>query len=609
MDLSFSQQYFEMMSGKISRYGRMWAEDTEEIAIEMAAIVGGGWHKDGLPHHYERMRKILWPELDNHRWEELCRNEIIKNKVTVLMGPASSGKTHSPAWIYLCEYYCFPEEMLVLCSSTDLRGLELRVWGEIKNLHTRAQERVDWLPGNLVDSKHCITTDDVDVDGGRDLRKGIIGIPCVQNGKFIGLGKYAGIKQKKIRLIADEAQFMGASFLSALANLDKNPDFRATIIGNPNDPLDPLGKAAEPLDGWTNHLEPQITCVWKTRFMDGYCVNLVGTDSPNFDYPENEPTRFPYLISREKIERTLSFFAKDSIEYYSQCIGVMKVGMLARRVLTRELCRQFNASEPVIWKGSPRTKVAALDASYGGDRCIFGIAEFGEDLNGKTVLVMYPYEIIPILVNSPLSAEDQISTFVKLKCEAGGVKPENFFHDSTGRGSLGTSLARIWSPQCNPVEFGGPSTQRPVTNDFFIDEDVQTSSVGRTTVKKRLKTCYEHYVKFVTELWFSVRYCVEAGQMRGMADDVIEEFCLRQWDRKKGEKIEIETKAQMKERVGRSPDLADWCAIIVEGARRLGLKISKLTPPEKKSDSKTDALSRFQNNFAIMQRARQLTAR
>lgn len=74
---------------------------------------------------------------------------------------------------------------------------------------------------------------------------------CVQGGKYVGLGKYAGIKQKRMRLIADEAQFMGLTFLSAFANLDKNPDFRAIVLGNPNDILDPLGKAAEPLDGWS----------------------------------------------------------------------------------------------------------------------------------------------------------------------------------------------------------------------------------------------------------------------------------------------------------------------------------------------------------------------
>jgi hypothetical protein len=315
------------------------------------------------------MRNILWPHLDDHRWNQLCLKTICESKICVLMGPKSSGKTNTAAWWALCDYYCFPETTCILVSSTDFRGLDLRVWGEIKMLHETAQER-HHVPGYLLETKRAICTDDIDVDEARDLRKGIIGIPCIQNGKYVGIGRYAGIKQKRMRLIADEASWMGSSFLSAFANLDGNDDFRAIVLGNPNDILDPLGKAAEPKDGWGSHLEPAKTAVWETRFMNGRCVNLIGTDSPNFDYPENEPTRFPYLISREKIANTKSFFSEESSEYYSQCIGSMKIGMMMKRVITRDLCVQFKAmNQDVVWNGKT-TKICGLDAAYGGDRCV-----------------------------------------------------------------------------------------------------------------------------------------------------------------------------------------------------------------------------------------------
>src|SRR5438445_9633401 len=143
----------------------------------------------GLYWHYERMRQILWPNLDNHRWHKLCRNQILKNKVTVLMGPGSAGKSHEAAWIYLCEYFCFPQETLVLVSSTDMRGLRLRVWGEITDLWQRAKDAYEYLPGNLLDSRVAITTDrleDKEVSEDRrvrDMRKGIVGIPTVQGNK------------------------------------------------------------------------------------------------------------------------------------------------------------------------------------------------------------------------------------------------------------------------------------------------------------------------------------------------------------------------------------------------------------------------------------------
>lgn len=563
------------MAELIEKYGARWPASATDLEIEMVCIrKGGHWTKDGrdcgagLPHHYEEMRRLIWPELDDHRWHRVCRDSILANKVTVLMGPGSSGKTHEAACTYLCEYLVFPKDTCVLVSSTDMRGLRLRVWGEINMLWEKAHERFPWLPGHLIDSKLAICTDDLDEEKARDLRKGIIGIPCIQNGKFVGLGKYAGIKQKRMRLIADEAQFMGGAFLSAFANLNKNEDFRAIILGNPNDPLDPLGKAAEPLDGWTGHLEPDKTAVWKTRFMDGVCVNLIGTDSPNFDFPPEQPTRYKYLISREKIANTLSFFPKDSIEYYSQCVGAMKIGTLSRRVITRDLCRQFHALDDVIWRGAPTTKIYALDAAYGGDRCVGGWIEFGPDISGKIILFVHPPQIIPIRIATNVEAEDQIAARVKEDCLAAGVPPENMFHDATGRGSLGTALARVWSAQTNPVEFGGKPTERPVSLDHFVFDPVLRA--------RRLKLCSEHYSKFVTELWYSVRYCVEAGQMRNLPEDVMEEGCMREWTLVKGDRRELETKEDMKERVGRSPDLFDWLAIAVEGARRRGFQISKL---------------------------------
>jgi len=563
------------MAAKRILYNLQWEPQVTDAEIEMWMIR----HPENKgfvspTHHYGRMRKAIWPELDDEsngqRWHKLCRDEIRRKnaKITVLLGAGSSGKTHEAAWNYLCEYYVFPEETCVLVSSTDLRGLELRVWGEIKSLHDRAVSRFNFIPGILIDSKHCISTDDVEDGDVRDIRKGIVAVPTIQGGKMIGLGKWVGIKQKRMRLVADEAQFMSASFLSAFSNLDKNVDFQAIVLGNPVDVLDPLGRAAEPKDGWTSHLEPTKTETWDTKFMNGRCVNLIGTDSPNFDFDPDKPAKFPYLISRQKIANTLSFFTKDSIEYFSQCVGSMKIGMLNRRVITRDMCEKFGAMETPIWHGdSHTTRIASLDSAYGGDRCPLTDIEFGKAVDGKIIINIIRQVIVPISVRSELIPEDQISEFCKSYCEAQGIPPENFFHDSTGRGSLGTSLARMWSPKCNPVEFGGSPTARPVSLDLSIKDD--------KTGQMRLKRCDEHYSKWVTEAWWAVRLAIESQQFKGMTEEIMEEGCMREWKMVKGFRIEIESKLDMKERVGRSPDLFDSLVIAVEGARRLGFHISK----------------------------------
>jgi hypothetical protein len=442
-----------------------------------------------------------------------------------------------------------------------------------------AKEKFDWLPGYPLDSKRCITTDELDSDdferaAARDLRKGVVCVPTVMGGRSVGLGKWIGRKQVHVRLVADDCTAMSSTFLSGFANLNNNVDFQATICFNPDDVLDPGGIASEPKDGWSSHMEPTKTCIWDTKFYNGRCINLVGTDSPNFDFPQHLPPRYPYLVSQKKINETLSAFPKDSFEYYSQCVGVMKISQMSRRVITRDLCRQFHALDNAIWDGSDTTLIGGLDASYGGDRCVGGHCEFGKCMDGKIRLMFHPYHIVPVKVRTgePMAEEDQISDYEKTYSEAHQVKPENYFHDSTGRGSLGTSLSRIWSSNCNPIEFGGSPTKRPVTMDTFINDKV--------TGERRLKRCDEHYSKFVTELWYSLRYAIEADQIRGLPEDVMDELCRREWDRVANDKIEVESKSDLKERIRKSCDLGDWAAICLEGARRKGFAISKLSNSE-----------------------------
>lgn len=610
---------------KITKYGFKFDTKLEDdcgclvwddLGIEMFAAKQGDafFAKNGTSRsfHFENIRKIIWPNLDSHRWHELCRDEICKNKVTVLMGCGSSGKTHEAAWIYLVDYWLFPEDTCVLVASTDIRGLRKRVWGEISMLWESGVQKFPKLAGHMLDSAIAITTDNIEESEigerkARSMRKGIFGVPCVTGGKFVGLAKFVGIKQKRMRLIADEASMMGETFLSAFANLNKNEDFRAIVLGNPNDPLDPLGRAAEPKEGWTDdYMEPTKTRVWDTRFMNGRCVNLIGTDSPNFDFPPNEPTRYKYLISKEKIEDTLSFFPKDSMEYYSQCVGSMKIGTIARRVLSRDMCKQFGAIHDPVWADEKRTKVYFVDSSYGGDRCVAGWGEFGMDVSGKQILAFNEPKIIPILVGKGSEPEDQIARFVKEDCESESIPASHMGHDSTGRGALGTALAREWSADCHPIDSGGRPTKRPVSLDLLV--------VDEETKQKRPKRCDEHYDRLVTEFWFSVRYAVEAGQVRSLPEEAQEELCARKWDRVRGDKIAVEVKdgtpnrPGMKQRTGKSPDVGDWAAGIVEMARRKGFLISKLGNPDLSRKKQNDWFAKEAEKADKLLKARQLQA-
>jgi hypothetical protein len=235
-----------------------------------------------------------------------------------------------------------------------------------------------------------------------------------------------------------------------------------------------------------------------------------------------------------------------------------------KRVITRTIVVKFKAMEDVTWEGTQLTKVAGLDAAYsgvGGGRCVFCELWFGRDKYGRLILWYRgrPF-IIPVAGKSLLMPEEQIAQEVKRQCLLRGIQPENFGYDATGRGTLAVHLARIWSANVNPIEFGGNPTERMVSEQMRIP-------------------CSMYYGKFVTELWYSVRLIIESGQFRGLPDEVAEEGYLRAWDIYDNNKIDVEPKKDMKIRLGRSPDLFDALVCAVEIARRRGFKIESLEAP------------------------------
>lgn len=549
---------------------------------------GGRWvhngvtYGEGLLHHYLEARKWAWPSRYRHRWTDLIYSEILKNQITIFMGAASTQKTgHISEWCLL-DYWAFPNNTFVLVSTVTVDKLETNIFGELKMLFQDARDRFPGeLAGNLLDYKHAITTDcikdsDFDESRARDMRKGIMGRACYQGHQHVGLGIFAGIKQERFRFVGDELQAMAPTFMDAWPHMFSNPDVKIIGSGNPNhDPDDQLGQAAEPIGGWSSMPEPNKTSTWPTRKLGAVCVNLVGTDSPNFDNPKDI---YPRLIGRKFIERLIHDHGENSPEYYRLAKGVMKLGMAVNRVITSQLCREHEAHDKAFWSGKERIKVHALDPAYGGrDRCVSRSGEFGEGIDGKMILRLDPPKVLQLNLQDARSPEDQIAAQVKSELELKGIDPRNSGYDSVGKGTVGFAFSRVFGSNCPiPVDSGMKCTSRPVREGLFVYDE----ELGH----ERLKRCDEHYSKFVTEMWFSVRYCIEASQLRELDDATMREGCWREYYSVAGNKIEVEPKDDMRERKGKSPDLFDCLAVLVEMARRRGFKIDRLSSGEVEED-------------------------
>lgn len=561
----------------IKHYDLEWEEDADPLQIEFQFIRGGGTIQvdgktfgKGLFHHYRAAIELLWPEDDRTRWSDLILRGIVENEVCVLLGSSDSGKTWASAKWTLVDYWCFPDSTLTLVSSTEGRGLELRIWGTIKKLFNSARERYPWLDGTALESLKTITTEKIDEKGARarSIQTGIICIPAVSGDK--GVARFVGIKQGRLRHLADEAQAMDRSFLDAYANWFGKPNFKGVLCGNPEDLDCPLCIASEPEDGWSAWVDTGKTQEWRSKWYHAWVIALDGRDSPNFDIPEDQPVKYPYYVGRKKLNAVRISEGEDSDIYWSQCIGKPRPGADQKRVITRQLCEQGKAFDKVIWMGTEITDVVSLDAAYGGvggDRCVLFHIRYGRDVEGRNVICCKPPVLVPVRASLELDLpENQIARFCMRYCQGFNVPPEHFFFD--GRATLSLSLGAIWSTSVNVVDFGGPATERPVSQDEFIWEgDTRT---------KRLKKCSEHYAKFVSELWFGVRYIILSKQLRELPMSVAEEGWKRKWEYTTGNRMEVETKVEMKKRTTRSPDFFDALVIACEGARRLGFQIEMI---------------------------------
>jgi hypothetical protein len=138
------------------------------------------------------------------------------------------------------------------------------------------------------------------------------------------------------------------------------------------------------------------------------------------------------------------------------------------------------------------------------------------------------------------------------------------------RTALVQAFDRLWSTRVQSIDFGGTASKdRKVSYDI----DVQ---------------CDKYYRKYVTQLWFTFRQIVMADQFRGLTEDALHEFSMREWGMAGGNLIELEPKILMKSRMGFSPDRADSLVCAIELAMRKGFVIRRLSEGRKEplSDDK-----------------------
>jgi hypothetical protein len=591
----------------IRKYDLDWPDKSDPLQIELAMIRRLYFTPDKtqLLQHYLNAHKLLWNEDEQHRWFLLGMKAIVENKVSIFLGCASSGKTYMMSCHALIDFWVFPETSLGMISSTDIRSLELRIWGRgVKNLFNRAKRKYSWLAGYVLESKMAIVSKDVDEEGefARLIDHGIVCIPCVSGGTFVGMSKFQGVKPPNspgkndgiLKSYNDELAVMKPSILDGFSNWMSNENFKGVGAANPTDISDPACIASEPIGGWDTFVDSEKTQTWRSRWHDAFCVAFDGRDTPNNDDP---PNRFKFLARSDFVDSLIKTYGADSWQLYQQGIGKPSKGMVSNRVVTIGFCEKHKAFDHVVWRSSPTIRIGALDPAYGGgDRCVWMEGDIGLDVDGRQILSPRDPEIVPIKLNGGVEAEDQIAAFVYNKHKS-GIPAENIFWDSFGKGVMGFHFAKLFGANCPiPVDSGGRATDRPVRFDLFVKE-------GNT---KRLMKCFEYYGKFITEVWFSTREAIHSGQVKNLNRAVAEEGQLRLFKTIAGNRVDVEPKDEMKERIKKSPDLYDTFAVLVEGARQRGFRITRIG--SEVDTPETDKFAWFRDRQRLLREKRSASA-
>ena len=496
------------------------------------------WNREDLPE----------PMMVRHPWAEKMIRAALKDKYLAIGGSASSGKSHTMAAYGILQWLSQPADTLVLMTSTTLREARKRIWGSVMSLLSV----IEGAPVKIRDSIGNAAY--VNANGTLIERAGLSLIAAEKSKTKDAIGKFIGLKQKRVILIGDELSELSEAILNAgLSNLSKNPFFQMIGMSNPNSRFDAFGVWSEPKEGW-EAIDAQNEEEWKTKWGGKY-IRLDGEKSPNILLGE---VKYPWLPTQEKLDEDRLLLGPESRGYMRMVRAVFFDSDETTGIYSEAELARSGAMQTVEWAEKPVT-VAGIDPAFtnGGDRTIMSVAEVGYARNGQYVIQFK--ECIHLnddATNKAVPRTYQIVHQIVDHCTRLGIEPHNVAIDSTGAGApFCDVLAGEWHSSFLRVVFNGKPSDKRVSSNSRMTAD-------------------QLYVNRVSEMWFVGKELVRTNQLKGIPSDLAQEMCARNYEMiKSGSlKVKIESKLEFKSRFGRSPDLADAAFLALDCARqRLGM--------------------------------------
>lgn len=474
---------------------------------------------------------------------------------------------------FALEYWLeMPNETVVIMCSTSTKMLKMRVWSEVIRLYNALPQKINIMDenGRIVEQMsmgpigRLISTETKIMWAPGDDKHGLTGVAVEEGPVEQVVSNHLGVHAKRVLLIMDEMQAIRPAILKAASsNMAKNEEFKLLGLGNPDSFDSLLSRESEPVNGWSS-IDIEKDHTWKTlgnkASQGGICVFTDGRKSPADD-SEEERKRLHFLINKDWIADHLYRLRgnADDPDYWTQSIGFPPSAGTRNTVLDQSIIETFNCKGKAMWTKTP-TLGAGLDPAFsfgGGDKKVLQFFKFGETLvqedeglKSRWMIEFTETAYVPVSSSSKDPLDYQIARFVIEQCKLKGVLPENLGTDSTAIGRGVRAILDMEFGSVIGVEFGGMASDRAVNN---VSD----------------KTCREQYDNRSAELNISIREFAMSGSIRGLPTEAASQLCVRRTTYE-NKKQKVETKADLKKRINRSPDEADAVAICVEVAKQRG---------------------------------------
>jgi hypothetical protein len=513
-----------------------------------------GYEGGGRYEHGRKIVEMMWPKIikweingvPNAEMEDLWAAFCSDDEEIMVTGHKKSSKSTLAAAFGMVWWLALPMASGVLLGSTTIGGLKMRIWSEVRKLYFG-------MPQGFRESQQgwgIVEQPTPSVQPAKGEKKhGVHGVPIGGASESNALDMLRGFHPLRPCVIFDECTSISKAILKEVENV-MGGDCKLIGLGNAASIFDMHGQMCEPRHGW-NEVNTE-TRSWKTK-RGGTCLYLDGEKAPCV---ELEVQDHPYLFCLKDKNTCIERHGFNSPEYWREVRGFWCPEGVVKSVLSQSQIQAGLAMTPAEWSKQRRpVKIAMLDPAFeGGDRCVLRFALCGQLDIGTDAIEYGDTNIIRLDVQSKTPIHFQIANRVIEQCQRWGVKAEDFAMDTTGEGGgVASILKEKLFLGFLEVEFG-----RRADDDVpaGINDDREASAV---------------FKNHVTQLWYSFRESVQFSMVRGLDAETCIEACNRLYASKGSpERISLESKAEMKARGLRSPDLMDAAVVGHHLARKRG---------------------------------------